>query len=374
MSHLGMTLLRAVEMKRVEKMTTRAHSLIKTAAAAATVFSASPALASTQAGSTITNNVTVNYQVGGFNQTAATASDTLTVDRKVALTVAEVGTTTTTVSPGQTAAVTSFTVTNNSNATLDFALTAAQVANGASGAHSNTDSFDVTNLKIYVDSDNSGTFNAGDQVVSYLDELAGDGGSKTVFVVVDIPTGLSTGAVAAVTLLATTQGGGAAGTQGSTLTETTGSNTSGMDTVFADTSGAATGDGARDGKHSAMDDYTVLAAALSAVKSSKIISDPVNATSNPKFIPGATIEYCIAVSNAAGSATATSVSISDVVPLEVTYLSAFGIYVNGTVDGSNVCQADGSLGGSFNSGTVTGTLSDLTAGTTRTLRFRATIN
>jgi uncharacterized repeat protein (TIGR01451 family) len=338
------------------------------------MLGASPALASTQAGSTITNNVTVNYQVGGFSQTAATASDTLTVDRKVALTVAEVGTSTTTVSPGQTAAVTTFTVTNNSNATLDFALTGAQLATGATGAHSNTDSFDATNLKIYVDSDSSGTFNSGDQEVSYLDELAGDGGSKTVFVVVNIPTGLSTGAVAGVTLQATSQSGGTSGSQGTDLVATSGANTAGMDTVFADAIGAATGDGARDGKHSAMDDYTVLAAALSVVKSSKIISDPVNGTTNPKFIPGATIEYCIAVSNAAGSATATGINISDSVPLEVTYLSAYGIFVNGTVDGSGQCVADGSAGGSFGSGIVAGTLTDLSAGTTRTLRFRATIN
>ena len=341
---------------------------------ALSVLGAAPALATTQAGTTITNNVTVNFQVGGFAQTASTASDTFTVDRKVAVTVAEVGSTTTTVSPAQTSAVTTFTVTNNSNDTLDFALTAAQLATGATGAHSNTDSFDATNVRIYVDTDSSGSYNAGDTLVTYLDQLAGDGASKTVFVVVDIPTALATGSVAAVTLTATSQDGDTAGTQGANLTATVGANTSGKDTVFADASGAATGDGARDGKHSAMDDYTVSAAALSVVKSSKIISDPVNGTTNPKFIPGATIEYCIAVSNAAGSATATGISISDTVPTEVTYLSSYGIFVDGTVDASNVCNTDGTSGGSFGSGAVTGSLSNIAAGVTRTLRFRATIN
>lgn len=355
-------------------MKTQARVMASLGTIALAMLAASPAAASTAAGSTITNNVTVNFQVGGYNQTAETASDTLTVDRKVALTVAEVGTTTTVVSPNQTSAVTTFTVTNNSNATLDFALTAAQVASGSSGAHSNTDSFDTTNVRIYVDSDNSGTFTAGDQQITYIDELAGDGGSRTIFVVSDIPTGLATGAVAAVTLSATGLEGGAAGSQGAALTATVGANTAGMDTVFADDAGAATGDGARDGTHSAMDDYTVLAAALSVVKTSKIISDPVNGTTNPKFIPGATIEYCIAVSNGPGSATATGISISDTVPSEVTYLSAYGIYVDGTVDGANVCQADGTLGGSFAGGVVSGSLSDVAAGETRTLRFRATIN
>ena len=342
---------------------------------ALTAMGANPAYGATEAGTSITNNVTVNFQVGGVSQTASNASDTFTVDRKVALTVAEVGTVTTEVSPGQTAAVTTFTVTNNSNAVLDFALTAAQVSTGGTGAHSNTDSFDVTNVKIYVDTNTDGDYDAGtDLEVSYLDEIARDGGSRTVFVVSDVPLSLATGSVAAVTLQATSQAGGSSGSQGSDLTATSGANTAGMDTVFADASGAATGDGSRDGKHSAMDDYTVKAAVLTVAKTSKIISDPVNGTTDPKFIPGATIEYCISVANASGSATATGIAISDTVPTEVTYLSSYGIFVDGTVDGGGACNTDGSAGGSFGSGAVSGSLSDIAAGVTRTLRFRATIN
>jgi hypothetical protein len=58
----------------------------------------------------------------------------------------------------------------------------------------------------------------------------------------------------------------------------------------------------------------------------------------------------------------------------VTYDATFGIFINGTVDGSNVCQADGTAGGSESGGTVSGTLSDIAAGVTRTLYFRATID
>ena len=124
-------------------------TLFGSAATVAVLLAANPAYAAgTAAGLSVTNTVTVNYQVGGVSQTAQTASDTFTVDRKVNVTVAEVGTTTTTVSPGQSAAVTTFQVTNLSNATLDFALAVAQQTGGA-GAHSNTDSFDATNLRIY---------------------------------------------------------------------------------------------------------------------------------------------------------------------------------------------------------------------------------
>ena len=350
---------------------TRASNLLGAVSLVAlTVLGATPAFAAgTQAGSTITNTVQVNYQVGGVAQTQIAASDTFTVDRKINLTVAEVGSSTTQVSPGQLAAVTTFSVTNSSNATLDFALAVAQQTGGA-GAHSNTDNFDATNLRIYVDTNGNGVYDAGDTLVTYLDELAADA-SKTVFVVADIPLGRATSDVAAVTLTATGREGGTAATQGIALVQTSGANTSGMDTVFADAAGAT--DAARDASYSAKDDYTVLAAALTVVKASRIVSDPFNGVTNPKMIPGATIEYCISVANAAGSADATNVALSDVLPTTITYLSSFGILVNGTVTGST-CNAHGASGGSFASGTVSGTLSTITASNTRTLLFRATIN
>ncbi len=333
-------------------------------------LAASPAHASgVTAGQTITNTVQVNYQVGGVAQNAISASDSFTVDRKVNVTVTEVGGTTISVSPGQVSAVTTFSVTNLSNAVLDFALTANQQTGGA-GAHSNTDNFDVTNVRIYVDTNNNGSFDAGDTQVTYLDELGADA-SKTVFVVSDIPLNRVTGDVAALTLTATGREGGAAGSQGAALTQTTTANTAGMDTVFADGAGAT--DAARDAAFSAKDDYTVLAAALTVTKVSSIISDPLNGTSNPKMIPGSVVQYCITVKNAAGGASASGVAISDLLPTTTTYQSSFGILVNGTVTGST-CNADGTAGGSFASGTVSATIPTVTAGDARTVVFRVTVN
>lgn len=335
------------------------------------VLAAQPALAAgTTAGSTIQNTATVSYQVGGVTQNSTTASDTLTVDRKINLTVAEVGTVTTSVTPGQTSAVTTFTVTNTSNALLDFALTAVQPA-GGTAAHGGTDSFDTTNVRIFVDTNSNGIYDAGtDTQVTYLDELAADA-SKTVFVVSDVPLGLANGAVAGVTLTATAREGGSAASQGAAVTQTVGVNTSGMDTVFADGVGAT--DGNRDAAFSARDDYTVFTATLSVLKSSTIISDPVNGTTNPKMIPGATIQYCIAVTNAAGGADAANVAVSDPLPGQITYDAGYGIKLNGTVV-SGTCQTDGTAGGSFASNTVSGTIAALPAGSTKTLLFRATIN
>ena len=351
----------------------KSFRLLGTAGAAALVsLWASPALASgTLAGTTITNTVTVNYQVSGVAQTATGASTSFKVDRKVNVTVAEVGSTTTQVSPGQSAAVTAFTVTNLSNAALDFSLAVAQQSGGA-GAHSGTDTFDLTGVTIYVDTNANGSYDAGtDTAVTYLDELAADA-SKTVFVVGNIPLSLTTGANATVALTATGRESGTAGSLGVALVETTAADTAAtVDTVFADGAGAT--DASRDAAFSAKDDYTVLAAALTITKIGKVISDPMNGTTNPKAIPGATIEYCIVVANAAGSATASTVVINDPVPTEVTYSSAYGIFLGGTVT-SGACNADGSAGGTYASGAVSGTLTSVAANETKTLRFRATIN
>jgi uncharacterized membrane protein len=325
---------------------------------------ATPAQAAgTQAGSTITNTVTVNYQVGGVSQTAQTASNAVTVDRKVNLTIASAASTTT-VSPGQTSASTAFTITNSSNDTIDIGLAVLNQA-GGSAQHGGTDTIDISNFKFYSDA-------ALTTLITYLDEVAPDA-SRTVYVSADVPIAATNGQVAGDILTAIAQAGGTAGTAGAVLTATTGANTAGVDTVFADAAGAT--DSANDGKFSAKGDYSVSAPVLTVTKTSTLISDPVNGTTNPKAIPGAVLEYCIAVSNAAGAATANSLTLSDPLPATVTYSTAYGAFLNGTVTGST-CNADGIAGGTYNAGTTTvsGTLNNLAAGATETLRFRTMIN
>lgn len=333
---------------------------------------ASPAFAEgVRAGTSVTNNVTVTYQVGGVNQNEISAADTFTVDRKVNVTVSEVGTTTTQVSPGQMAAVTTFQVTNLANATLDFNLSPVAQQSGGVGPHGGTDTFDVTNTRIYADANNNNTYDPGvDNLITYLDELEADQ-SQTIFVLSDIPLGRTSGDVAVVTLTATGRESGTGGVLGAGLVQTNGANTAGVDTVFADGAGAT--DASRDASFSARDDYTVSAAALTVTKVSRIISDPFNLSTNPKLIPGAVVEYCIAVANAAGGASANNITLSDSLPDETTYQAAFGIKVNGTLTGTT-CNADGTNGGSQAGNTVTATLASVAAGTARTVVFRVTID
>jgi uncharacterized repeat protein (TIGR01451 family) len=341
-------------------------------AALSSVVAAPAFAAGTTAGTTITNTATVDYQVGGVAQGQQSASNNFTVDRKINLLVEEVGTVTTNVVPGQTNAVTTFQLTNSSNEVLDFALVASQIA-GGTAAHGGTDTFDATNVRIYRDNTVTGTvgsWDVGDTLVTaYIDELVVDTAIR-LFVVADIPAALANNAVAGVTLRATAREGGLAGTQGAAITETTGANTAGKDTVFADIAGV-TGDAARDGSHSDNDDYTIQTATLAVTKTSRVISDPFNNTTNPKLIPGAVVEYCIAVANS-GSVPATSVVINDPVPGQLTF-STGTILLNGTVT-AGTCNADGAAGGSYAAPNVSGTIASVAAGATRTLVFRATVN
>ncbi len=359
------------QMMRMIKLLASASVIAVAAMGAAPAFAAG-----TTAGSSINNTATVNYSVGGVAQAPVTSNTaTFVVDRKISMTMSQPGNSTTSVVPGSSNQVTTFLLTNTSNATLDFGLALAQQAGGAA-VHGGTDNFDVTAPTFWVNtgaSVGSATYDPANSVqVTYIDELAADA-SKYIFVLANIPGGRVNGDVAGVALTAQARDGGAAGTQGAVSTETVGANTAGVDTVFADAAGAT--DAARDGLISARDDYTVAAPVLTVVKTSKIISDPLNGTTNPKMIPGASVEYCIQVANGAGGATATSPSITDVVPTQTAYDATFGIKINGTITGG-VCNADGAVGGTYTTGTTTvaGTLNNLAGGASGTLYFRVTIN
>lgn len=345
-------------------MKTTTQLLGAVSALALVVMSSAPAWAEgTSAGSTITNNVSVTYDVGGVTQNAVTDSDVFTVDRRVNVNVEYIGPATS-VSPGQQDAVIAFDVTNLSNDEVDLELAAALTA-GTAG--------NIANFEIYRDSNGNNTFDAGDTLVTFLDEV-GEDQTVRVFVVSDIGLGAGNGNTFDVTLTADAHAAGGAGALGAELVGTTGANTSGVDTVLFDGAGAT--DSANQGDFSDTGTYTVAGALVTVAKTSRIVSDPVNGATNPKAIPGATVEYCITVSNATGAALATNVSVVDDLPADVTYDTVFGIFV----DGNATCTG-GTLGGNFSAGTgpagedqVLGDLSDVAAGQTRSLYFQVEIN
>ena len=361
-------------MTRTMKLLTGVGSIAISALGATGAYAAG-----TASGSTISNTATVNYTVGGTAQPSVSNTPTVfTVDRKVVFQVYESAPiATTSVAPGQAVAVTTFTVSNTSNATMDFGLAVAQQAGGA-GAHSNTDNFDVTTPGTYADTNGNGVYDAGtDLAITYLDEVLADT-SRTVFVVAAIPAGRATGDVAAVTLTGQARDGGVAATQGAVSANTGGANTAGVDTVLADTAYDALNT-ASDGFGVAKDDYTVSAANVTVTKTIRVIEDPINTiasgnAANAKMIPGATVEYCIIVSNA-GAATAQPTTITDPVPSTLT-INAASLRVNGTAT-AGVCNANGVAGGGVSGQNVTSAPTALNAvptGGTVTMYFQATIN
>ena len=352
-------------------MTFRNRTLAASAVVALASAVSVPALAAgTPAGTQITNTAGVTYTINSIAQTGSSATDTLTVDRVVRFTLVETGGVTTVVTPGQTLASAPFTLTNTSNAPLDFGLAAAQVSGGLA-AHGGMDSFDLTGGAIYNDVNNNALYDSGtDTLIGHLDEVPADG-IRNFLYVADVPAGLAHAQLAGVTITATAQEAGTVGTQGAIVTQTSGANTIGLDTVFDDGQGVT--DLARDGKLSVADDFTVTNATVTISRTNKIIQNIVEGTTNAKAIPSALVEYCMIVSNAANSADAANLTITDQMASTLTYDSSFGVWVNGTVT-NGVCNNDGTKTGSHAAGQITGTIGDLPSGTERTVRYRATVN
>jgi uncharacterized repeat protein (TIGR01451 family) len=370
-------------------MTSKLKLLVASAVIPAVFLNAVPAMAAgTTQGTSVLNNVTVDYQVGGVPQTQRNASDTFVVDRKILFDIAEKATIgTTSVFPGQTARVTTFLLTNSANDTLDFTVTPANIV-GGTAAHGGTDAFDVTSLLICLDGPViDGVCDTAAAASLTINDLLADG-TATILILGDIPAAATNGQVANVSATATAlnSNGSAITGAGAAAADATVNGAGTVETIFADV--AKSGNGgtsvARDGIDVATDDYTISAAVLSVFKSSRIISDGVS-TANFKAIPGAVVEYCISVSNAAGAATATNIAVRDVVPADLTY-SPGTIFVDATVTSpgaSQSCSAgtvvsDGTDAdaGQYNAGLTRaeGTLSSIAASSSRALIFRAVID
>lgn len=119
---------------------------------------------------------------------------------------------------------------------------------------------------------------------------------------------------------------------------------------------------------------------LTIAKTSSVISDPINGTTDPKAIPGATMRYCILVTNN-GSGTATGINIADALPASTTF--APGSLRSGTscagattVEDDNAGGADESdpFGASIGGTTVAATATTLAPGNALAIAFDVTIN
>jgi len=325
--------------------------------------------AGTAAGVTISNTATVNYSVNAVAQPAITsASADFVVDRLINLTMTAPATYVN-VTPGTANNAIPFTLTNTSNAPLNFVLAG---ANNPTDPYGGTDNFNPTTIAVFVDANGNGTYEPAIDTATTVDTLAADASIK-IFIVSTIPGGQANGSIAALTMTATAHETTANG--GGALTQSAGADVAAtVQTVFGDAAGAT--DAARDAAFSATGAFKVQSANVTVAKTETIISDPINGTTNPKHIPGAISEYQVVVTNAAGaSVAATTITVTDAMPANVTfqantYGAGDGIQVDGVAQ-TNAADADQ---GTFAANTVTVTIPSLAPGASSTIKFRVSVN
>ncbi len=297
--------------------------------------------AGTAAGTTIISTVTVNYQMDGVSQLALTGSTSFAVDRVINMTVTKNADAT--ILQGSTNHVLLFLVSNTSNTSVRYDLQAVSRV---------TNTWTMNNVRIYRDTNNNSAWDAGDAqyaAAATFGDVPVDGALR-VMIVADTPAGVTVGQTALYDLVATAVDAGTvnASVQGA------GPNTPGVDTVFLDSAGSATGDGARDGKHSAGGTYTVGIAASSALTMTKTVAI-VDQWGGNQPIPGATLRYTI---TATASGTANNVVVIDP-------LSANTAFIPNTLKLNNAALTDavdadaGDVGGTT-ADTVTVKLGNMT--------------
>lgn len=336
----------------------------------------------------INNQATVNFTVGSVAQNPQNSNtSSFYVGVKVNVSVVAQDTADVTVYPGSTGSPLTFTVTNNGNAHQKYLLSYLAKPNGTLNPFTGAaDSFDASNPAIQV----------GGVATTTIADLAPDA-SQTVTINADTGLSQTDGQVAVYALKAQTQWVGsntsvtADGTAtGSTIggAVCTPLGSANIDVVVAD--GQGSDDSPRDGASSARSAYQVTAANLTINKTNSVIYDPVHCTAigsctgTPKAIPGAIVEYSIAVANSA-SGTAT-VTVKDSLDANLTfyvdgYASGKGIQLtapnlNGGAAIALSNGADGDQGdwNVTNAGAVTVTGIPVASGQTAYVKFRSSIN
>lgn len=344
-------------------------------AATLAVFSAGTAQAAgTEAGTTVSNTFTLNYNVGSTPQTTITpaAPTDFAVDRIVDVAVASGGNVTG--APGEAGVTQTFTVTNEGNGWQAYDLNILQEASASN------DDFDgtITNVSLIIKNAAGTTIgnvaNYNPAGVVRTPDVPPDG-TVEVTVTTSIPAGRDDSDTSDIALIANTYEPasnnltGTAATQpetvGTPAATTNGQST--VETVLNDSLGTTgvTGADAQDddtnpdGAASAASTITVEAADVTATKAVGLVSADGSscgtfpatlvAEGNATYIPGSCVQYTISIENT-GTAAATSINLQDVLQEELTYVDAQNNITSGTLSepsgtsgaNSTVCNWDGS--------------------------------
>lgn len=357
---------------------------------------ANPRHAYSAAGDTIANLATVSYifntapgvqesTPGGFVLPGIGNGipTTFIEDRLVNFSVASIDVAPVIVVTGQTNAVLSFSVTNNSNGPQDYLLAAINTSPNPFSVP--VDNIDPASMSVFVESGVTPGYQAIEDTAVFIDELASTS-STTVYIVATIPAS-SVNDLAAVSLVVQVAAGGGAG-EGLAINRDENGNTSpagifsngatsvvagiannisdttALEVVFNDPPGLNTEDInsatptaqdiARNGQHSDTGAFVVQSALIVAVNKTITVIDTLGGT-DPHV--GATLRYQLIVTI---SGSVDDLIIVDPVPADTTYTSA-SIILN------TVAQTDAVDGLDFSDFTANQINVDLSEAGTKTL-------
>ncbi len=303
----------------------------------------------TDAGTSVSNQATVSYSVGGAAQTpiesdplgnsmpGSGVATTFLVDRRVSFTLATTDAVHTLVAPGGVDVFAAYTLTNTGNAIMDFDLAVAQLTSGDGGVNLlalvDTD-VDMSMVRIRA-ANGDGAAGVPDLAdLEWVDELAEDA-TVVIYVFANADLALVNGDVANIELTATSADDAAAaatpGVLDAILVESPGlDDPTIIESVFADAG--------LDGFEASRDGFQVVSAALTITKTAIVFFDPFG---SGKAVPGAIIEYAITVDNTLGLADATNVSITDTIDADVTFVvDAYGAGQDVSFSTGGFCNAD----------------------------------
>lgn len=299
----------------------------------------------TRAGVVINNTATASFDdPAGTTTTVQSNTVSLRVDELLDVAVASANSGDLATRPGAQAEVLTFRVTNAGNGDENFRLT----ANGAVGGNA----FSPVVVRIAIDSDGDGVYDPTKDaayVAGTNDPLIAPEAGITVFVIANMPTGLSDAARAAISLQAQAVTG--TGPAGTTFA---GRGTGGGDAI----TGATTADRAASGY------FRISAASVDIVKSATV-ADQYGGTAP---IPGATITYKL-VARTTGSGSLANLRLGDAIPDGTSYLAE-----SLDLDGTRLTDAVDGDAGSFAANKVTATLGTVPGGAEHVLTFKVKIN
>lgn len=320
----------------------------------------------TPADTPVTNNVTVDYDIGsGLQQ--QTDSVTFRVDNKIDLSLAV---TNATVSPSQADQVITFVIQNDGNSTQGYALAFAN--------STVADDFNMNNERLYIEDGTTPGFQATEDTPyvsgsgnSIGTDVAADA-SITVYLVADVPPNGGGSAPADTTaarydLLVTTLNPGS--NTAATGSGSTAWNPAMMQNVFAEGSaGPHASDSNNDGRLSVTSLFSVNAPALAFNKSATVLD--ASGGNNP--LDGATLTYTLQV-DVSGSGNLDNVVITDPVPANTTYVANSLTLNSGAL--SDAADADVGDFNASNANSITVNLGTLNSGSgTQLITFSVTIN